>query len=69
MVCFERQNLIVSRVRGYQFKSEGNGEPRKNPISYRVLDDTKEKLAEAALPSPGADAQDLEERGFADIVS
>jgi len=38
------------RVRGYQFKSE-KGESRKNPAAYRSLDDAKEKLAEAALPS------------------
>ena len=56
------------RIRGYQFKSEGKGEPRKNAPAYRSLDDTKEKLADAALPSPNADAQDLEQQGFAERV-
>lgn len=54
------------RVRGYQFRSEGKGGPRKNPIAYRPLDDGKEKLADAALPSPSANAEDLELQGFAD---
>lgn len=53
-------------MRGYQFKSEGRGEPRKNELAYRALDDGKEKLAEAELPSPDADAKDLEGQGFAE---
>lgn len=53
-------------MRGYQFKSEGRGEPRKNELAYRALDDGNEKLAEAELPSPDADAKDLEEQGFAE---
>ena len=57
--------LTIYRVRGYQFRSEGKGGPRKNPIAYRSLDDGKNKLAEAALPSPNADADDLEQQGFA----
>lgn len=60
--------LMIYRVRGYQFRSEGKGGPRKNPIAYRPLDDGKEKLAEAALPSPDADAEHLEEQGFAEKV-
>lgn len=52
------------RIRGYQFKSEGKGEPRKNPPAYRSLDDGREKLEEATLPSPSLEAQDLEEQGF-----
>ena len=57
--------LKIHRVRGYQFRSEGKGGPRKNPIAYRPLDDGKDTLAEAALPSPGADAENLEKQGFA----
>lgn len=56
------------RVRGYQFRSEGKGGPRKNPVAYRPLDDGKGKLAEAVLPSPDADAEDLEQQGFAEKV-
>ena len=52
--------LTIYRVRGYQFRSEGKGGPRKNPIAYRPLNDGKDKLAEAALPSPNADADGLE---------
>ena len=55
------------RARGYTFKSEGKGEPRKNPIAWsRELNDGKEKLAESVLPDPDDDARDLEERGFAE---
>ena len=57
--------LTAYRVRGYQFRSEGKGGPRKNPIAYRLLDDGKDKLAEAVLPSPNADAENLEQQGFA----
>lgn len=53
-------------VRGYQFKSEGKGEPKKNPPAYRPLDDGKEKLAEAQMPSPDIDAHDMEQLGFAE---
>lgn len=56
------------RVRGYQFRSEGKGAPRKNPIAYRPLDDGREKLAEAVLPSPNASAEELEQPGFAEKV-
>lgn len=62
------------RVRGYQYKSEGGGEPRKNPPSYRYLedrraklDDGKKRLTEASLmPSPDIDAHDMEMLGFAE---
>lgn len=37
-----------------------------NPPAYRSLDDGKEKLAEAPLPSPSIDAHTLEEQGFAE---
>ncbi|KAI9822622.1 MAG: hypothetical protein M1827_000341 [Pycnora praestabilis] len=56
------------RVRGYQFKSEGPGEPKKNPLAYRTLDDAKERLAEAPIPSSSIDAGELEEKGFAGKV-
>ena len=55
------------RMRGYTFKSEGKGEPRKNPVAWsRELNDGKEKLAESVLPDPEDDAGDLEGRGFAE---
>lgn len=37
-----------------------------NPLAYRSLDDGKEKIAEAPLPSPSIDAQTLEEHGLAE---
>lgn len=56
------------RVRGYQFKSDGKGERRKNPPAYRSLEDAKEKLAEVRMPSPDIDAHDMEQLGFAEIL-
>ncbi|KAF2095926.1 tRNA-guanine transglycosylase family protein [Rhizodiscina lignyota] len=56
------------RVRGYQFKSEGRGEPKKNPKAYGRLDDAREKFAEGVLPSPNADAEDLERAGMGSVV-
>ena len=53
-------------VRGYQFKSEGPGVPKKNPLAYKTSDDAKEKLAEGVTPSPNVEADDLEGRGFAE---
>lgn len=57
------------RVRGYQFKSDGPGEARKNPIAYESLNDVKEKLEEAASITFNANAQELEESGFAEKVT
>lgn len=54
------------RVRGYQFKSEGPGEPKKNTAPFTMLDDGKEKLAESTLPSADVDAEELEAQGFAE---
>ncbi|KAL8702013.1 MAG: hypothetical protein Q9201_004620 [Fulgogasparrea decipioides] len=53
------------RLRGYQVKS-GRAEPRRNPQSYRSLDDSSERLADAPLPSPSANAEDIEKQGFAE---
>jgi queuine tRNA-ribosyltransferase accessory subunit len=55
-------------VRGYQFKSEGPGESRRNPVAYQPLDGGKEKLAEAASLSLDADGQGLQDRGFAEKI-
>ncbi|KAF7192613.1 Queuine tRNA-ribosyltransferase accessory subunit 2 [Pseudocercospora fuligena] len=58
------------RVRGYQYKSEGPGEAKKNPNAFRVLDDGKEKLKEAkedVMPEVNkVEAEELQERGFAE---
>ncbi|KAF2208484.1 hypothetical protein CERZMDRAFT_49104 [Cercospora zeae-maydis SCOH1-5] len=56
------------RIRGYQFKSQGPGEGKKNPkihTPFKMMDDGKEKLAEATLPDPNANADDLQAQGFA----
>jgi len=56
-------------VRGYQYKSEGGGEPKKNPSAYRMLDEGKEKVAEApVMPSSEVDGEELEKKGFAEVM-
>ncbi|KAI9658563.1 MAG: hypothetical protein M1821_002123 [Bathelium mastoideum] len=46
---FPRSSGQGPRVRGYQIKSEGPGERRKNPLAYNTLDDIREKVADAPL--------------------
>ncbi len=55
------------RVRGYQTKSVGGGEMRKNPKAYGKLDDQMQKLAEAesGVATPDGDANEIEEHGLA----
>ncbi|EMC93778.1 hypothetical protein BAUCODRAFT_75044 [Baudoinia panamericana UAMH 10762] len=53
------------RVRGYQFKAEGPGEPKKNKAPFTMLDDGQEKIVESAPPEAGTDASELEAQGFA----
>jgi queuine tRNA-ribosyltransferase len=54
------------RVRGYQYKSEGPGEPKKNAAPFTMLENGKEKNAEGALMDVEVDAEDLEEQVFAE---
>ncbi|KAJ9504273.1 hypothetical protein H2202_000329 [Exophiala xenobiotica] len=58
------------RVRGYQTKSVGGGEMRKNPKVYGKLDDQIQKLAEAesGVATPDGDANEIEEHGLAKRV-
>ncbi|EXJ92101.1 hypothetical protein A1O3_00651 [Capronia epimyces CBS 606.96] len=58
------------RVRGYQMKSVGRGEPKKNPRQYGRLDDQVQKLAEAesGVATPDGDAEDIEKHGLAKRV-
>ncbi|KIX09660.1 uncharacterized protein Z518_00741 [Rhinocladiella mackenziei CBS 650.93] len=55
------------RVRGYQMKSVGGGEPKKNPKVYGKLDDQVQKLAEAesGIATPDGSAEDVEAHGWA----
>ncbi|KAF2140149.1 uncharacterized protein K452DRAFT_252796, partial [Aplosporella prunicola CBS 121167] len=50
------------RVRGYQYKSDGPAEPKRNPPAYRMLDAHKDALeedkAEGAVPDKNDDASD-----------
>lgn len=56
------------RIRGYQMKSVGGGEPKKNHKAYGRLDDAVQKLAEAesGIATPTGDASELDEHGFAE---
>lgn len=58
------------RIRGYQAKSVGGGEPRRNPRAYGKLDDQVQKLAEAesGIATPEGDAMEMEEHGLAKRV-
>ncbi|KAI6886157.1 tRNA-guanine transglycosylase [Hortaea werneckii] len=60
------------RVRGYQFKSEGPGEPKKNTPNFKpyedgkTLNDGEEVLADSASPRADANAVEMERTGFAE---
>lgn len=56
------------RLRGYQVKSEGRGEPKKNPKAYGRLDDAQVKFAEGVAPSLDVDGVDLEKDGLASVI-
>jgi queuine tRNA-ribosyltransferase subunit QTRTD1 len=59
---------ISCRLRGYQFKSMGGGEPKKNKKGYNKLDGmAAEAVAEAEVPSPSVGAMELEEHGFGKV--
>lgn len=55
------------RIRGYQTKSVGGGEARKNAKVWGRLDDAAQKIAEAesGVATPEGDSRQLEEQGFA----
>lgn len=59
------------RIRGYQMKSVGGGEPRKNRKVYGRLDEQAMKLDEAvsgvATPEAETQAEDLEKRGLGEV--
>ncbi|KAI9698093.1 MAG: hypothetical protein M1820_007601 [Bogoriella megaspora] len=46
---FPKATGMGPRLRGYQMKSEGPGEPKKNPIAYNTLDDVRERIADAPI--------------------
>ncbi|KAK3679689.1 hypothetical protein LTR78_000065 [Recurvomyces mirabilis] len=54
------------RVRGYQYKSEGPGEQRKNRPAYNTLDDRKEAVAGSKSVKLDADSNTLQQQGFAE---
>ncbi|KAI9740513.1 MAG: hypothetical protein M1834_005093 [Cirrosporium novae-zelandiae] len=57
------------RVRGYQFKSIGGGEPKKNVLAFRTLDDTKNKVADEGILSPNDDVKYLDEQGITEKIN
>lgn len=60
------------RVRGYQMKSVGGGEARKNPKAYGRLDDQRQKVQESERESgvagPTGGVGDIEEHGMVERV-
>jgi queuine tRNA-ribosyltransferase subunit QTRTD1 len=54
----------VNRVRGYQFRSEGPGEAKKNAAPFTVYDHSGVETPVA--PEAIADAGELEGKGFAE---
>lgn len=53
------------RVRGYQYKSEGPGEPKKNTAPFTMLDGENERNVEGTLQEAGIDSEELVQQGFA----
>lgn len=54
-------------MRGYQFRSEGPGEQKKNTKPFRMFDEGRESTAETpVVPDPNADAVELQDQGFAE---
>ena len=58
------------RVRGYQIKSMGGGEARKNPKAYGRLDEQVEKVkeSESGVATPVGGAEDIVEHGLGERV-
>ncbi|KAK5084387.1 hypothetical protein LTR05_005463 [Lithohypha guttulata] len=59
------------RIRGYQMKSVGGGEPKKNRKVYGRLDEQARKLEEAesgiATPEEDVNAKDIEKLGLGEV--
>ncbi|KAI4109735.1 MAG: hypothetical protein L6R37_000422 [Teloschistes peruensis] len=55
------------RLRGYQIKS-GPSESRRNPQSFRSLNDAEAKVAQTIAPNTTAEGTDLEGLGFAELL-
>lgn len=51
-------------MRGYQFRSEGPGEAKKNPTAFNTYDSSGVETPVA--PDASEDAGDLEGKGFAE---
>lgn len=54
------------RIRGYQFKSEGPGETKRNKAPFTSLGNSAQDSANTTPPSADADARTLEQQGFAE---
>jgi queuine tRNA-ribosyltransferase subunit QTRTD1 len=52
------------RIRGYQFRSEGPGEAKKNPSPFSVYD--KSGVETPVAPEASDGAGELEGKGFAE---
>jgi queuine tRNA-ribosyltransferase subunit QTRTD1 len=54
----------VNRVRGYQFRSEGPGEAKKNAAPFHVYENSDVEIP--ITPEANENAGGLEEKGFAE---
>ncbi len=54
------------RVRGYHFKSEGPGEPKKNRAAWGNLGGDDQEVSGGLVPDQPA--KELEEKGFAEKI-
>lgn len=59
---------VYRRLRGYQLPANGPEQRRGKPKAWGLLDDAKQKFAEAQseIATPDTDASGLEEHGFAE---
>ena len=58
----------ISRLRGYQYRSEGPGEVKRNKAAFNTLDDVKARVAESAETNPIDDVQVIAGRGLAEKI-
>ncbi|KAL8778056.1 MAG: hypothetical protein Q9203_005482 [Teloschistes exilis] len=66
---FKKNYLLVQgKAQGYQIKS-GPSESRRNPQSFRSLNDAEAKVAQTIAPNPTAEGTDLEGLGFAELLA
>lgn len=65
-----RSANTYGRVRGYQYRSEGPGEAKRNPSAFsKMLQSRKEQNTDTPIPDANTDADAMASKGFAEPVS